>query len=62
MIALLWYIIAVVLGCFVTPYIAGVFHASGIYEIGVLLIVVFVINMLLGYIPLRFANPPPATP
>ena len=51
MIALLWYVIAVVLGSLVTPFVASVFRVSGLYEIAVLLVVVYVFNMLLGWIP-----------
>lgn len=45
------YVIAVVLGVLVTPYIAGILRMSGLAEIGVLLVIVWVIAWALGLIP-----------
>jgi uncharacterized membrane protein (DUF485 family) len=55
MLSLLWYVVAVLIACWLTPYIASVFHASGIWVIGILLILVFVFNWMLGQIPVRKA-------
>jgi hypothetical protein len=45
------YIIAVVLGVWLTPYVAGILHMSGLAEVGVLLVIVWVLAWALGLIP-----------
>lgn len=55
MLSVLWYVVSVLIACWLTPHIAPVFHASGIWVIGILLILVFVINWMLGLIPVRKA-------
>lgn len=55
MLSVLWYVVAVLIACLLTPYIASVFHASGIWVVGILMILVFIINWMLGLLPVRRA-------
>ena len=51
------YVVAVVLAVLVTPWFADLLHFSGMAEIGILLVLVYVLSSAIGAIPYPSKNP-----